>query len=339
MLSFLNQISLIRYLIVWKVNSSLAFIPRYLSVDISKVIGSIIAQRLPTSERGVWKKAIDPLVNPPNRNSKNHKINLNAITDSGWPIHSAIFTYPSKRAYGKDEFIFWELKLFGEHTDHGLFLEVILPAMEEASYTSDPQWNQRNRLWGHFDIHRVCAARGNQWEPVVLDGKLDLRYRANPFQWQEQLRLKPKSLYRFTRLNWMSPFDLSEIIPYLNKFNVNIHDHPLYFNNAPTLSLILMNFIFRVHQLLRGRSKIHEQIGDFLTEDDRKILVDAFQSIIKIPIKKNNIKSTPPTMPGKWMGTQQFQGIPRAIIPYFELASILHIGKFSHFGCGTFVLR
>jgi len=128
MLSFLNQISLIRYLVVWRVNSSLAYFPRYLSVDISKVIGSIIAQRLPTSEKSAWKKAIDPLVRPAGSASKNSttKPASIAIKDESWPINSVIFTYPCKRAYGKDELIFWELKLFGKHADHGLFLEVIL---------------------------------------------------------------------------------------------------------------------------------------------------------------------------------------------------------------------
>jgi len=338
MLSFINRISLIRYLIVWRVNRSLAFFPRYLSIDISKVIGSIISQRLPTSEKSAWKKAIDPLLSSPDNNFRNRKEPFKSVPDISWPINSVIFVYPGKRTYGRDELIFWELKLFGKHADHGLFLEVILPAMEEASYTSDSQWNQRNRLWGHFDIQNVYAARGNRWESVVTNGRLDLRYRANPLQWQEKLRFKPKSIYHFSKLNWMSPFDISEIIPYINKFDFGIENQPLYYNNAPTLSLILINLIYRVHELIQQRPKIQDKIGDFLSEDDRKAFFEAFQKIIKIPIKKNNIKPAPSAMPGKWIGTQQFKGIPRTIIPYLELASILHIGKYTHFGCGMFVI-
>jgi len=338
MFSFLNRINLIRYLVVWRVNSSLAFFPRYLSIDISRVIGSIIAQRLPSSEKTAWKKLLAPLMNETSTNSQNKKEKPGTIPDFAWPINAVLFIYPGKRTYGRDELIFWELKLFGEHADHGLFLEVILPAMEEASYTSDPQWNQRNRLWGHFDIVNAYAARGNHWEPVVKDGRLDLRYRANPFQWQEKLRIKPKSLYRFTRLNWMSPFDLSEVMLNLNKFKFSFENRTLFYNNAPTLTLLLASLLYRVNELLRGHSKVHESIGDFFDDEDRKSFHQVLEKVNKIPIKTNNIRPAPSAMPGKWIGVQRFQAIPRSIIPYLELASILHIGKQTHFGCGTFVI-
>ncbi len=339
MFSFLNQISLIRYLIVWRVNSSLAFFPRYLSIDISRVIGSIICQRLPSTEKTVWKKSLDPLLNETNNTiSRNKKEIIKSIPDVAWPINAVLFIYPSKRTYGRDELIFWELKLFGEHADHGLFLEVILPAMEEASYMSDPQWNQRNRLWGHFDIVNIYAARGNHWEPVVKDGRLDLRYRPTPFQWQEKLRIKPKSRYRFTRLNWMSPYDLSELMFHLNNFRFSFENRALFLNNAPTLTLLLASLLYRIDELLHGRSKVPENIGDFFDDEDRKLCHQVLEKVNRIPIKTNNIKPAPTTMPGKWIGVQRFQAIPRLIIPYLELASILHVGKQTHYGCGTFVV-
>lgn len=338
MFSFLNRISLIRYLVVWRVNSSLAFFPRYLSIDISRVIGSIIAQRLPSSEKTAWKKSLDPLMIQTNSISKDKKEKIKSIPDVAWPINAVLFFYPGKRTYGRDELVFWELKLFGEHADHGLFLEMILPAMEEASYMSNPQWNQRNRLWGHFDIANVYAARGNHWEPVVKEGRLDLRYRATPFQWQENLRTKPKSLYRFTRLNWMSPFNLSEVVLNLNKFKFSFENRTLFYNNAPTLTLLLASLLYRVNELLHGRSKIHENIGDFFDDEDRKVFHQVLEKVNKIPIKSKNIKPAPTTWPGKWIGVQRFHAIPRSIIPYLELASILHIGKQTHFGCGSFVV-
>ncbi|MCX7707996.1 MAG: hypothetical protein N2204_08325 [Anaerolineae bacterium] len=42
--------------------------------------------------------------------------------------------------------------------------------------------------------------------------------------------------------------------------------------------------------------------------------------------------------PGRWAGGQIFQRIPRRLLPYLELAAILHIGRYTHFGCGTFLL-
>lgn len=337
MLSFLNRISLIRYLIVWRVNSSLAYFPRYFSIDLSQVIGSIIAQRLPSSEKTAWKKTLDPLINYLDSPTKNQIKRREPIPDIAWPINATLFVYPGKRTYGKDELIIWELKILGKCADHGLFLEVILPAMEEASYTSDPQWNQKNRLWGHFDILHIYAARGNSWEPVVTNGKLNLRYRATPFQWYEKQRFKPNSRHHFTQLNWMSPFDLVNVVSNLSKFEFSIKHLNLLINNAPTLPLILLSLIFRIDELLKERSKVTDQIGDFLDDEDRKTFHLALEKVARISMNKNNIRQAPSNWPGRWFGVQQFKGIPRSIIPYLELASILHIGKYTHFGCGTFV--
>jgi hypothetical protein len=338
MLSFLNRINLIRYLFVWRVNSSAAYVPRYLSIDLSRVIGSIIAQRLPSSEKTAWKKTLDPLIDHLDNKSKNQQGKRAAIPDVAWPINATLLVYPGKRTYGKDELIFWELKLFGEHADHGLFLEVILPAIEEASFTSDPQWNQKNRLWGHFDIVHVFAARGNSWEPVVTDGKLNLRYRATPFQWCEKLRFKSRFRHHFTRLSWMSPFDFADVVWNLGKFEFSLKHLTLLVNNAPTLPLIMLSLVFRIDELLHGRSKIPENIGEFLSEPDRKSFHLALERVAQISMDKDNIRPAPSNWPGKWFGVQQFKGIPRSIIPYLELASILHVGKQTHFGCGTFVI-
>lgn len=338
MLSCLNRISINRYLIVWRVNSSLAYIPGYLSLELSRVIGSIIAQRLPSSEKTAWKKTLDPLIKHHDASIKNRRRKSVPIPDVAWPINSTLLVYPGKRTYGKDELIFWELKLLGEHADHGLFLEVILPAMEEAGFSSDPKWNQKNRLWGHFDILHVYAARGNSWEPIVHDGKLDLRYRVTPFQWGENLKFKPTSSHHFSRLNWMSPFDFVDVVSNLGKFDFSIKHLTLLVNSAPTLPLILLSLIFRIEELLHGRSKNPDSVGDFLSEEDRATFHQALEAVARISITKDNTRQAPTNWPGKYFGVQQFRGIPRSVIPYLELASILHIGKQTHFGCGTFVI-
>ncbi len=338
MLSFLNRISLIRYLMVWRVNSSLVYFPRYLPLDLSRMIGFTIAQRLPSSEKTAWKKTLEPLIRHLEPSVNNKLLSKTPMPESAWPINATLLAYPGKRTYSKDELLFWELKLFGEHADHGLFLEVILPAIEEASYTADPQWKQRNRLWGHFDILHVFAAQGNTWTPVVSNGKLDLRHRVTPFQWSEKMRFKPKHPYHFSRLNWMSPFDFVDIIYNLPKFDFSIEKLTLLINNAPTLPLILLSLIFRITELINARSKIHDQIGNFLSDEDRKAFQLALQKTMNIKLKRNEVRLAPSNWPGKWLGGQQFYGIPRSIIPYLELASILHLGRQTHFGCGTFVM-
>ncbi len=336
MFTFLDQISLIRYLIVWRVNSSLVFLPRYLSIDISYVLGSIIAERLPSSEKTAWKKALrlDKTSAPPK--SGTSRINTDHLLETNWPIDAVLFTYPSKLAFGRDELIFWELKLFGEHADHGLFLELILPAMETASVTADIRLHHRHQLWGHFDVLHVFAARGNRWEPVVLDGRLDLKSRVMPFQWQEQLALVARPTLK--RLTWMSPFDLNDLMFHINKFQISFENHPLFHNNAPTLSMLLAALIFRLHELCIGRKKPQEQIGNFLNEQEQHAFRQALHSSYHTAVIDSQIKSAPRNMPGKWIGVQRFQMIPPAIIPYLELASIFHIGNQTHFGCGSFIL-
>lgn len=336
MLSFLNRLSLIRYLIVWRVNSSVVYFPRYLSIDISMAIGSIISHRLPTKEVTPWRKALDPLIESFINRDKNQLNKLSKIFDVSWPIDSVIFVYPDKKTYGRDELIFWELKLFGEHADHGLFLEVILPAMEEASYTVDTQWNRRNRLWGHFDIQSVYVARGHCWEPIVKDGKLDLRYRANPSQWLEQLSLKPKTARKFKNLTWIAPFDLSEVPIFdLQEFGLTVDKNILRNIKAPTLSMILIGLISRLSQLI-AKSAHPAKISSIMNAEDKTAFHEALDRVLGISVIKHNIEPVPRTWPGKWLGAQQFSTIPESAIPYLELASILHIGKQIHFGCGTF---
>lgn len=338
MLSFLNRLNLIRYLIVWRVNSSLVFFPRFLSLDLSTIIGTIISNRLPTSERSSWRKTLQPLVNNQNKTSNSRRKKPTIFNQTPWPIESVLFVYPGKRTYGRGELIVWELKLFGEHADHGFFLEVILPAMEEASYTSDPQWNRRNRLWGQFDIQAVYAARGHRWEPFVEDGRLNLRYRANHTQWLEGLTFSPQSYYRFKHLTWITPFDLSGITINPNKFSLTDDKESLKHTNIPKLSLILTGLTSRMSYLKPGRSKNSENLNNLLNTEEQVALQEGFDKSTRISIIKNNITSVPQTWPGKWMGTQSFSSIPTSIIPYLELASILHIGKHTHFGCGTFTI-
>lgn len=336
MFTFLNQISLIRYLIVWRVNSSLVFLPRYLSIDICYVLGSIIAERLPSSEKTAWKKALRLDNKPIPLNSGANQATTAQLLNINWPIEAVLFTYPCKIAFGRDELILWELKLFGEHADHGLFLELILPAMETASLTTDRRWNQRHPLWGHFDVLHVFAAKGNRWEPIVVDGRLDLKSRVTPFQWHEQLALDARPTLK--QLTWMSPFDFNNLTFSLNKFQISFDNLPLFHNNAPTLSMLLAALIYRLHELCIGRKKPQEQIRNFFNEQERDAFQQALNSIYHSAVVSSRITSAPRNMPGKWIGIQRFQMIPPAIIPYLELASILHVGSQTHFGCGSFIL-
>ena len=57
--SLANSIHLIRYLLVWRVNHSLIRLPSWLPVELSFVLGNIIAERLPTNQARPWRKALE----------------------------------------------------------------------------------------------------------------------------------------------------------------------------------------------------------------------------------------------------------------------------------------
>lgn len=179
------SVNLLRYLIVWRINSPFVWLPKKFAAELSLVLGTIISNRLSTSEAGPWRKALAPLQEYDEHTRANPDKPSKAIPPNPWPITATLFSYPGKITYGKEELLLWELKLLGENADHGLFLELLLPAMEEAGYTADPRWKKKNRLWGNFEVHNIFVARGARWEPLVREGKLDLRYRPTPVQWQE----------------------------------------------------------------------------------------------------------------------------------------------------------
>ncbi len=232
MWSLSKPINLIRYLIVWRVNSSLTRLPEDLSADLSRTLGKIIADRLPTNEAKPWHKTMalwteSMQSQPDQKRSKKRRRRsgrrrsgrrtpepeqqLRPIPEAPWPIESVLFPYLLKRTNGKGEPIIWELKLFAESADHNLFLEVILPAMEEASTSTSADRGKIHSFWGHFDICAVYAARGRHWEPFVQAGQLDLSYRPSPIQWAEGLAFESEAARPFTKIIWLTPFEFGDI--------------------------------------------------------------------------------------------------------------------------------
>ncbi|MDZ7363965.1 MAG: hypothetical protein ONB46_25115 [candidate division KSB1 bacterium] len=324
-------ISLLRYLIAWKVNSSLVTLPEYLPVELSLVLGSIISNRLATQEAGPWRKAIMPLAEYHAQTSgKNKKVTM-PFPAVSWPIEAVLLAYPAKQTFGFGELIFWELKLLGESADHGLFLELILPAMEEAGYTADAQWHRTKGLWGHFEVSAIYVAHGKTWAPIVEQGKLDLRYRPTPVQWAEGLTFKPEPPRRFYSLNWLTPFDLAGI-PSGENTNRDAE------KPQETLQIILEALVDRAGRLITGRQNPREAVTAVLTADEQAALQNAMAEAAKVNCLYKNLDRMPKHLPGAWRGAHTYAPIPASIIPYLELASILHIGKHTHFGCGTFQL-
>ena len=329
---FIRPINLIRYLIVWRVNSSLLWLPDFLSVEISRSLGAMIAERLPTRKARSWHKALAPWDED---TEDNHR--LRTIPDVSWPIEAVLFVYPGKRSYGQGELILWELKLMGESADHGLFLEVILPAMEAAA-TSDPRWQTQSNLWGHFDIDSVYVARGNRWEPFIQQGKLDLGYHPTPVQWAEGLTFDVKAKRLFDRLTWVTPFDLSSTHHSESKVRTSRHKKRRSPVQAPTLLRLLESLIERMGIFLSGKHNTPDDVWNSLDEEERSSLQAAMEQAAFLSVDHHNMRRVSRNWPGRWIGTQTFPSILPPIVPYLELASILHIGRQTHFGCGTFMI-
>jgi hypothetical protein len=324
MWSFIQPLNLMRYLCVWRINRAVVRLPKYLSTELAQVLGTIIAERLPTAAARPWQKALNPqLTDSPTLNLERSTFN-----EPAWPVEVVLFTYPGKLTYGPGELILWELKLLGSALDHGFFLEVILPALEAAGQTTDPRWYRSNSLWGRFDIQAIYAARGPRWEPVVSDGRLNLRYRADPLQWAEGLTWQFSPNRRLTQLTWLTPFDLGEAPG----------DDSSAPAESPTLQLLLEALLTRMARLLPGKYTTPGDVWNLVGPEEQAALWDALAQADRAPLRRHDLKPAPKEWPGRWLGQQTFAPIPPPLLPYLELASILHLGRHTHLGCGTFVL-
>ena len=339
---FIKPINLIRYLIVWRVNSSMVWQPNYLPLDISLTLGSVISNRLPVREAAPWRKALTPwndyfdLSKPVRKIRKRDRSGKIKVTPNApWPLQSVIFAYPGKHTYGEGELILWELKLLGENADHTLFLEYILPAIEDASRKGDMAWHNRNSLWGNFDTEAIYVARGAQWEPIALHGQLDLTYRPTAIQWAEGFEFDPDLDYRFNRLTWLTPFDFG----LENDEARRLARHRRRAALKPTLQTITNALLGRIAQLLPKKHATSNDALALMDEEAQATFNASLEQAARIPIHHQEFRKSPPGTPGRLFGEQHFPSIPRPLIPYLQLASILHIGQHTHYGCGTFSLE
>ncbi len=331
MWSFLNSINLLRYLCVWRVNRALVRMPFYFTGELSQTLGAIIAERLPTAEARAWDKALNPPLPTPGM------LPLQPTPDPAWPVESTLFVYPGKRMFGAGELILWELKLMGPHADHSFFLEVVLPAMEAAGHTKDSRWYKSNGVWGRFDVHAVYAARGAQWEPVVSDGRLDTGSRPLPTQWAEGLTFAAADDRIRRQLIWFTPVDLRRDVA-AEKTSQDAADDASAGPPIPTLPSMLDALLRRLAQLLPGKYTTPGDVWNLMTPDEQASLWEAVAQADHAKLRHAAADSLAKDQPPGWLGEQQFTAIHPLLYPYLDLASILHIGRQTHLGYGTFGL-
>lgn len=324
------SLNLLRYLIVWRINSPFVWLPKNFPAELSLVLGTIIGNRLSTNEAGPWRKALAPLQEYDEHARANPDKPSKAIPANPWPIAATLFLYPGKITYGKEELLPWELKLLGESADHGLFLELLLPALEEAGYTAEPRWKKKNRLWGNFEVHNVFVTRGAHWEPLVREGKLDLRYRPTPVQWQEGLTFAAQPTQKFDTLTWLTPFAHDERVLNgdLKKRNRLV---------APSAQNILESLLWRVAEALPGRHNTNTHALASMNADQLVAWQAAQAEAGSLIVRHHDLRPPRRYDLGEMSGAQNFSApISPTLLRYFELAAILHVGKLAHYGCGTF---
>ncbi|HIJ19458.1 MAG TPA: hypothetical protein HPP58_00270 [Deltaproteobacteria bacterium] len=306
----------------------------YPGLEFSLILGSLIAESLPTVQARPWKKAMLPWQAYGGISAIKKKA-LRIVPDAAWPIESVLFCYPGKKAYGEGEPIFLEMKLIGESADHAHFLEVILPALEKSGSSIDRTRQTPNALWGKFDIQSIFAARGPVWEPFVENGRLDLHYKPTPSQWSEGLDFHSNARRPLRLLKWITPFDLA---PHETVEDKRKSSNRITLDEVPSLRDILGAFMARMNGLSTGKRGASTRFWDILDEADRQAFEAATAAASRVQMKHGSFQRVSGLRPGRWFGRQEFSPIPEIVRPYLGLASIFHIGAHTHFGCGTFVL-
>ncbi len=324
-------VNMIRYLMVLRVNAPMVWFHLFPPMEFSLALGTIIAERLPTVQARPWQESLKPW-NPLGGISLLKNKSLKRPPNASWPVEAVLFCYPGKRAYGEGELILTELKLSGEAADHEFFLEIILPAVEKASRTIGLERHRPDSLWGRFDIQDIYVARGHNWEPLVHDCRLNLKYMASPHQWAEGLELDPGPAKQYHNLTWVTPFDLEsddkEASPRRIK---NSGSCPV-----PSLGDILLSFQDRMNSLEAGGKGSHAL--DILEDEAGTSLQQVIETSSDVPVVRERFYPVMESQPGRWIGKQSFAHIPATALPYLALASIFHIGAYTHFGCGTFMV-
>lgn len=320
--------SLIRYLLVWRVQGRLVRLPPYLPAQISAVVGTLVAEHLPTQQAKPWHKAMAVA---------QQAAASGQLYAAPWPIESVIFVPPVKRTYGEGEIIVWELKLLGTHADHGLFLEVLLPAIEALGVTRDPRWFSNYSLWGRFTVQAIYVANGAQWQPLAEEGRLNLRLRPNAAQW---IRFQDQPTAPVRRLRWITPFVASSGVQTIAAIPTSSRNaSPSSAAAPPTLTDLITAFLVRMARLQGDKSASSQDPWDLLEAQERQTLQALLAEVAEA---SQHAPATIPQAgwPPGWLGDQRWANpIPTPLLPYLDLAAILHIGDFTHYGCGTFRLN
>jgi len=86
---FTIPINIIRYLFVLRVNRSMTWLSNYLPIELSLIIGSAIARRMPTAQARPWIKSLSAWEQYGGAKSIANKT-IKQIPEVSWPIESVL---------------------------------------------------------------------------------------------------------------------------------------------------------------------------------------------------------------------------------------------------------
>jgi hypothetical protein len=101
---------------------------------------------------------------------------------------------------------------------------------------------------------------------------------------------------------------------------------------------LLEALLARIARLLPGKYTAPGDVWNILGPDEQAALWDAIAQADQSPRRRFQLEPAPKGWPGRWLGQQVFAPISSLLLPYLELAAILHLGHQTHLGCGTFAL-
>ncbi|ETR74129.1 MAG: hypothetical protein OMM_00438 [Candidatus Magnetoglobus multicellularis str. Araruama] len=199
--------------------------------------------------------------------------------------------------------------------------------MEKMGYTELNIPQSKLSVWGHFDIISVWVANGNKWESLIQGSELNLRYDPKPLQWNNDLTeaYYNKNMAKKIKLIWIRPFE----------FDIQSTSH-LTDKFIPEMPAIIESVIRRWSFFASQR--IQKDIWDLIPTHLLVEVKKAWEIACNMRITSYNLIPALKHEPGLWSGELSYENIPVFLMPYLDMAALLHVGKKTHYGCGTFAL-
>ena len=315
------MVQILRYLFVLRVNCSLIETLKQPEQEIVHLLAALIAENMGGADGKAWKKAARRLANG------SVAVSVDTVPLPGpppWPVDAVVLAENPGTRLGLDEHFLFELTLFGDRIGHHFILEYLLPALEQAGY-SRMEGQAKFGLWGNYEVVGLFCAHGADWEPVIDEGLLSSEYFPAPDQWARDFMMSGAGKM-FTRLDWIRPLAPDAAMP----------------ENGPDMPWLLAALERRMTALKllnRGSATDMDALVQGIPGMEKTSWQQAVDAAQAMPAPVSVLRPVEKKHPAKAViGRQYFSAIPPVVLPWLELASLLHLGLHTNYGYGGFSL-